>query len=245
MKVREVDYSARAARHDATERAERVVEIRVDARAADDGGVVVEGFASITGSPYAVRDWLGEYDETIAVGAFRKTLQESADVRWLVNHDGIPLARTASGTLDIREITDPADDPQGLGQTGLWTSARMDPVSPLVQTVRSAIERGDMSQMSFAFRAVRQEWNEDYSSRIVREAQLFDVSGVTYPANPATTMGLARNADPVDVPELAPALGEEPRSETMREAEVDRTRERNANRARARKAVLRAGMLGR
>lgn len=167
----------------------------VEARDGEDGDLVVEGYASITGDPYVVRDWLGEYDETIARGAFAKTLKERDDVRWLINHEGIALARTSSGTLDLREIAKPEDDPQGRGQTGLWTSARLDPASPLAQTVRSAVERGDMSQMSFAFQATRQEWNEDYTQRTVTEARLFDVSAVTYPANPATSVEVAPRSD--------------------------------------------------
>jgi hypothetical protein len=48
------------------------------------------------------------------------------------------------------------------------------------------MERGDMDQMSFAFRVLRDEWNSDYSERKIYELKLFDVSMVTYPANPAT-----------------------------------------------------------
>ncbi|MDA8437889.1 MAG: HK97 family phage prohead protease [Propionibacterium sp.] len=155
----------------------------------DDGGTefVLSGYASTTDAPYEVNDWLGAYTETIARGAFGKALQESDDVRLLLNHDGIPLARTRSGTLALREITDPLADPQGRGQTGLWCQARIDASSPLAQTVRSAMVRGDLSEMSFAFQATRQEWNADYTQRTVNEVKLFDVSVVTYPANPATT----------------------------------------------------------
>lgn len=169
-----------------------------EARAEGDGTIVVEGYAAITDVAYTVRDWLGEYDETMQRGAFGKTLRDQDDVRWLINHDGVALARTASGTLDLREITKPEDDPQSLGQTGLWTSARLDPMSPLAQTARSAIERGDMSQMSFSFMATRQEWNEDYTERAVIEARLFDVSAVTYPANPATSVAVGDRAAELD-----------------------------------------------
>ena len=189
----------------------------------DDGGPEFQlvGYASVTDSPYAVTDWLGEYTEQIARGAFGKALQEAQDVRYLVNHDGIPLARTRSGTLTLREITNPLDDPQGRGQTGLWTEARVDATSPLAQTVRSAMSRGDLDEMSFAFQATRQEWNTDYTQRTVQEVRLFDVSVVTYPANPATSVQLnsarmagvasrlheGRALDPEDVNMLTQALG--------------------------------------
>lgn len=151
----------------------------------------LRGYASVTDAPYTIRDYLGEYTETVARGAFAKALRENDDVRLLVNHDGIPLARTASATMALREVTNPNDDPFGKGMTGLWVEVQeLDSASPLVQTVRSAMERGDLAEMSFAFRVTRQEWNGEYTERIIREVQLFDVSVVTYPANPATDVQL-------------------------------------------------------
>ena len=193
-------------------------EIRDDAA----GAFAFTGYASVTDSPYAVTDWLGEYTETIARGAFSKSLQESDDVRLLVNHDGVPLARTRSGTLTLREVMKPEDDPQRRGQTGMWCNATIDSASPLAQTIRSAMARGDMDQMSFAFTATRQEWNKDYTERTVTEVKLFDVSVVTYPASPTTSAQLnsekvagiaARMAskraltDPDDVATLTGLLG--------------------------------------
>jgi HK97 family phage prohead protease len=192
--------SARAAFHAEKPHEQRLSTAHIEARSEDDGTFVVEGYASITGAPYDVTDWMGTYTESVSTGAFTKSLNERDDVRWLINHDGIALARTGSGTLDLKEIALPADDPQGRNQTGLWTSARLDGASPLAQTVRSAIERGDMSQMSFAFQATRQEWNEDYTQRTINETRLFDVSAVTYPANPATSVGVAgRSIEPDDL----------------------------------------------
>lgn len=54
----------------------------------------------------------------------------------------------------------------------------------------SALDRQDVDQMSFAFQAVRQEWNSDYTERYITELRLFDVSAVTFPANTATIMAL-------------------------------------------------------
>jgi len=193
----------------------------------DAPATVVEGFASVTDTPYEVEDWLGTYVETIGRGAFAKTLSESADVRWLVNHDGIPLARTASGTLELLEVTDPADDPQGRGQTGLWTRATFDDASPLAQTVRSAIDRGDMSQMSFAFQVVRQEWDADYTERTIREVRLFDVSGVTYPASAVTSVAVEHSED-LDAEERQDPLDALEEADPALEA-----LERNRRRARA------------
>ena len=68
----------------------------------DNNTLLFTGYASVFDKAYGVRDSKGIYEETIKQGAFKKTLQEQDDVRFLVNHDGIPLARTSSGTLELR-----------------------------------------------------------------------------------------------------------------------------------------------
>jgi uncharacterized protein len=139
----------------------------------------IEGYAAVTNEPYMVTDYMGEFSETIERGAFAKTLKEKDDVRLLFNHDGIPLARSKSGTLRLEEDS-----------AGLKVNATIDNRSSLANDVIVAMERGDLDEMSFAFQALRQEWNEDYTTRVIREAKLFDVSVVTYPANPATSVKL-------------------------------------------------------
>ena len=169
---------------DVSERAQQTRELRsftvpaLEVRADDDGKVTFDGIASVVNTPYAVRDMWGEYMETIERGAFTKTLKEKADVRLLLNHEGVPLARTKSGTLKLSASPD------------LRAVAELDPSSPLVQTIRSAMSRGDLDQMSIGFRVHRQEWNEDYTERFIREVELFDVSVVTYPASPTTSASL-------------------------------------------------------
>jgi len=149
-------------------------------RAEDDGdGLTLRGYATVFDADYEITDALGTYTERVAAGAFTRTLEHGADVRLLVNHDGLPLARTKSGTLSLAQ-----DD------VGLLCEARLDGGSPLVRSVKSAMDRGDADQMSFAFRVVKQEWADDYTDRTIREAQLFDVSVVTFPANPATSVSL-------------------------------------------------------
>jgi HK97 family phage prohead protease len=150
----------------------------LEVRAAEDGTVTFDGIASVVDTPYSVRDMFGEFQETMVKGAFKKTLAEKADVRLLVNHDGVPLARTKSKTLTLSANPD------------LRSVAKLDPANPTVQEVRSAMDRGDLDQMSIGFRVVRQEWNGDYTERFIREVELFDVSVVTYPASPTTTASL-------------------------------------------------------
>ena len=153
-----------------------------EVRDSGDGTVTFDGIASVVDTPYTVRDMFGEFTETIVKGAFTKTLKEKADVRLLVNHDGVPLARTKSGTLKLS------------AEPSLRAVATLDPANPTVQEIRSAMGRGDMDQMSIGFRVHRQEWNDDYTERYIREVELFDVSVVTYPASPTTSASL-RNLD--------------------------------------------------
>ena len=139
----------------------------------DSDTLLFTGYASVFDKPYGVRDSRGAYNETIKPGAFKKTLQEQDDVRFLVNHDGIPLARTSSGTLNLEE-----------DEYGLFVRAELDPSNPTVAEVASAMKRGDLNEMSFAFAAMRDDFNQNGDERTVSEARLYDVSVVTYPANP-------------------------------------------------------------
>lgn len=170
---------------DSRARFSRQFTVKTELRANAAGGdlATLDGYASITGEPYTVRDWLGEYEETIEPGAFKKTLREKDDVRLLLNHDGLPLARTASNTMTLEEDAE-----------GLHVVAQLDRRMTKANDVAISMERGDLAEMSFAFSVTRQEWNEDYTQRWIKELKLFDVSVVTYPANPATTAKL-RAAD--------------------------------------------------
>lgn len=149
---------------------------------ATDAGPIVEGFACVYDVEYTVYDWLGEYTEKVASGAATKTLLEKPDVRYLVNHQGVPLGRTIAKTLELVQK-----------EEGLWyETSPLDLRNPNAQEITSAIERGDVDGSSFAFRVTRQEWDEDFTERTIIEFSLHDgdVSSVTYPANPYTSTGL-------------------------------------------------------
>ena len=173
--VPEIDgYKRSADGMDVPQREVRKLE-KLEVRATPDGGAILEGYATVYDYAYSIGDVdRGGFMETIMGGAAAKSAGE-ADVRLLINHEGIPLARTKSGTMTLE-----SDD------IGLRVTAELDPMNPLSASLRSAMERGDMDQMSFAFRVLRDEWNSDYSERKIYELKLFDVSMVTYPANPAT-----------------------------------------------------------
>jgi uncharacterized protein len=146
----------------------------VEARQADDGTMRLRGYAAVFNDASVPLP----FKETIAPGAFRKTLSETPDVRLLINHEGLPLARTKNGTLTLTE-----DD------RGLFMDAVIADTSE-GRDLYKLVERGDVDQMSFAFRVIRQKWSEDRSTRTLTEVSLADgdVSVVTYPAYPTTTV---------------------------------------------------------
>lgn len=157
----------------------------------DDGtdGFTFEGVASVVDTPYTVRDVFGEFTETIASGAFNKTLRDrKADVALFVNHQhaGIPLATRSAGTL--RLSVDP----------NLRVVAELDPSRPDVQNVRSAVTRGEMRQMSIGFTTPRDarkdRWNDDMTERTITELNLIETSIVWRGVNPHTT-GVMRSFD--------------------------------------------------
>jgi HK97 family phage prohead protease len=72
-------------------------------------------------------------------------------------------------------------------------------MNPDSARILSAMKRGDISQMSFAFRTIKDSFNADRSVRELREVQLFDVSVVTFPAYEETMAELRSQNIPVTV----------------------------------------------
>jgi len=234
---------------DLSVRAERPAELQrrnvpfkgVELRAQPDGtggdALTFTGYACVTEVGYEMQDWLGPYTEVVRAGSFAKTLSENADVPFLVNHAGLTLARTKSGTMQLGE-----DD------TGLHVEAKLDPSSPHVTALRSAMDRGDVDEMSFAFWVTRQQWSPDWDQRDILEVNLNkgDVSVVNYGANP-NTAGAQLNAR--ELSGYLERLGTEERREVFdrlaaefeARAVVLATREQQAAWVRERTAELRDG----
>ena len=143
----------------------------------DDDGVWVSGYAAVFGERTSIG---GYFDEVIERGAFKDAIGRD-DVVFLVNHDGLPLARTRSGTLDLKE-----------DERGLFMDTRLDPDDPDARSIIPKMNRGDLDKMSFAFRAETEEWDEsgDVPLRTIKRASLVDVSIVTFPAYEGTEIGL-------------------------------------------------------
>jgi HK97 family phage prohead protease len=146
----------------------------IEARQAEDGTMRMAGYAAVFNEASVPLPFI----EKIAPGAFRKTLSETPDVRLLANHEGLPMARTKNGTMRLYE-----------DEKGLYFEAELANTQE-ARDLYTLVERGDVDQMSFAFRVIRQNWSKDRTERTLTEVSLADgdVSIVTYPAYPATTV---------------------------------------------------------
>jgi HK97 family phage prohead protease len=118
---------------------------------------------------------LGGFREQIIPGAFAEAI-DTDDVRALINHDSnFVLGRNRAGTLALRE------DARGLAVE------ITPPDTAFARDLIVSMERGDVTQMSFAFRVSPngENWAKNADGvwvRSVKRARLYDVSVVTYPA---------------------------------------------------------------
>lgn len=151
----------------------------VDLRASMNGeSQILEGYAVVFGS---LSEDLGGFREVVERGAFAQALNETPDVRALFNHNpDLVLGRTTNGTLRL------AEDAYGL------RVAITLPNTSYAQDVHRLVERGDVNQMSFAFRVHKggETWTTENGQRIrrLRSLAIYDVSIVTFPAYQATTV---------------------------------------------------------
>lgn len=147
---------------------------------AEEETIKVSGYAAVFNEVTTIGQG---FREVFMPGAFADAVGRD-DVLFLINHDGLPLARTSSGTLKISE-----------DKHGLKMEAELDTSDPDVQKIRSKMRRGDMDKMSFAFVAELedQEWDgpdDELPLRTVKRAKLYDVSIVNRPAYNGTEIGL-------------------------------------------------------
>ncbi|MBB6191190.1 hypothetical protein FHS51_001412 [Sphingobium wenxiniae] len=156
----------------------RAITRGLELRAAGEGeGRTATGYAAL----FNVETDIGGYwKETIAPGAFTRSLRER-DVVALHSHDtGRVVGRKDAGTLSLRE-----DD------TGLQFSNDLPDTSD-GRDLAVQIERQDIPGMSFGFRTRKEEWDEtvDPPRRTILEADLFEITYTAFPAYPDTSVGL-------------------------------------------------------
>lgn len=137
----------------------------------------VIGYASVFGS---LSNDLGGFREYIGKDAFEGRLND--DVRFLINHDGLPLARTTNGTLKL-----------SVDEKGLKYEAEM-PDTTDSRDLMELLKNGTVNQSSFAFIVEEDSWemNDGQNIRTIEKiSRLFDVSAVTYPAYEEATSSVA------------------------------------------------------
>lgn len=155
--------------------------------------------AYIEGTPIVYDSWtnMGWYDEVIDRGALMDT--DLRDVRFLVNHntDMIPLARSRNNN-ENSTMQMSIDD-----EVGMKIRVNLDVENNAeAKALYSAIERGDISGMSFMFNVDGDRWEEIESEHpkrhIEKISKVFEVSAVTFPAYEATNISARGLSDALD-----------------------------------------------
>lgn len=145
----------------------------------------VDGKPTLFGRAIEYNQWseliYGTFQERIMPGAFDKFLAGNPDVIACIDHDPARLlGRTSSATLSL------VPDEQGIA-----VAVPM-PETSYARDLAESIRRGDIRGMSFVFRCVTDQWHtvDSVRSRDVVEAELYEVSFVTFPAYPQTSAGV-------------------------------------------------------
>lgn len=173
------------------------------------------GHAAVFGEVADIGGW---FREQIAPGAFTASIQAD-DIRALFNHDpNYVLGRNTAKTLTLSE-----------DETGL--RVEIDP--PDTQFARDlavSMARGDITQMSFAFEVLDEEWQRgedtELDLRTLKKVRLYDVSPVTFPAYEGTDIALrshdAWRQSSETPPPAPPAAAPAPATLGLRRALLDK-----------------------
>ena len=154
-----------------------------EARAESSDGRTLEGYAAVFGSPTKIRDHLGEFEETIAAGAFKRSLEQRTPIlQW--DHGRDP----AVGTAPIGDIEDVREDGHGL-----YVRARMYD-HPSTERVRLAIKGRSVRGMSFRFTVPEggDHWDtrDGLDTREIRDVDIAELGPVAFPAYNTTSVSV-------------------------------------------------------
>ncbi|OHD56891.1 MAG: hypothetical protein A2Y33_01600 [Spirochaetes bacterium GWF1_51_8] len=164
---------------DKSKRENLTFEIR-EMKTSADGAIRVSGYAAVFDKP---SENLGGFVERIKPGAFTETLKEKrSDPRLLWDHNSqYVLGRRSAGTLSLTEDV-----------KGLAFEATL-PDTTYARDLQVLMERGDVREMSFGFNVLRDEWSDldkPVVKRDVLEVRLIEISIVSFPAYPQTSVKL-------------------------------------------------------
>ena len=161
-----------------SDRERRPMELRIKQPESEEKSYKVEGYAS-TFEPYVLFTKDGvDYSERIEPTAFDGA--DLTDVVFRVDHEGPVYARTKAGTVQL-----------DIDEHGLHN------ITDLSRTQRSRdlfedIQAGNYPQMSFAFTVAEDHYDKATHTRIIdRVAKVFDISPVSFPANPGTELSVS------------------------------------------------------
>lgn len=170
-------------------------------RSAEQGGGdgrTFTGYAAIFDSPTRIDSWEGNFDEQIAMGAFRTSIRQRTP-KFQFDH-----GHSTFGSLPAGVISDIHED-----NHGLFVEARISQ-SAYWEPLREAISTGAVDGMSFRFAVVRDEWRDSTGKvlrphevegalrtgsrgvllRTLKEVQVAEVGPVVWPAYSDTTASL-------------------------------------------------------
>lgn len=155
----------------------RIAEIRAEAPAGAEN-LIIQGLPIVFDKPTVINDPAGSYTEIIRSGALDNT--DISDARLLYNHDHsrIPLAKTPK-TMQLNK-----------SPAGLEIVAHLADTEE-AKAVYTAVKRGDLSGMSFAFKVAKggDRWNRETRTReILQIEKVYEISIVPFPAYPETSV---------------------------------------------------------
>lgn len=158
----------------------RTLNIEVETRnEAGDPSYIVRGYAS-TFEPYVLfEDEDGtEYKEVIEPTAFDEA--DLSDVVFRVDHEGTVYARSSAGTLKV-----------GIDEHGLHDEADLSKTAR-ARELFEEIAAGNYPKQSFAFRVREDSYDPKTHTRTIHKiSKVYDVSPVSFPANPTTELDIA------------------------------------------------------
>ena len=137
--------------------------------------MIVEGYAA-TFEPYELFECDGiKYLEQIDARAFDDC--DMADVVFRVDHEGLVYARTSAGTVEL-----------SVDEHGLFNKTDLSRTAD-ARNLYEHIEAGNYPKMSFAFTVREDSYDRDtHTRKILKIDKLYDISPVSFPANPGTEL---------------------------------------------------------
>ena len=157
----------------------RTLNLEVEQRSEDgEPSYIVRGYAS-TYEPYVLFEDEGiQYKEQIDPHAFDEA--DLSDVVFRVDHEGAVYARSSAGTLKV-----------GIDERGLFDEADLSKTAKARELFEDIVA-GNYPKQSFAFTVKEDAYDRETHTRtVLKVAKVFDVSPVSFPANPTTSLGVA------------------------------------------------------